>query len=113
MHIKLFISQRGRVLMTSDRYFTKPIEVVIFDAATYRLAFKFEDVPHAFMLNCPIDDHVASFIMNTDICGLGFEIDDEIKEAVYLPLITKNADRKQGAYHGAERGRDGHTAIYQ
>lgn len=90
MNIKLFISKAGRVLFTCDRFFKKPVEAVLFNFPTRELSLKFEGEQKPFTMNCLVDDYIAVFMAHRKTCGIGFEQDGELKQAVYVPLKVTN-----------------------
>lgn len=86
MNVKLFVTNAGRILLTCDHLFKAPIEKVVFNFLERELFFKFEGQSKAFSLNCHVDDYIARFMAHRHTCGIGFLRDEELIQAVYVPL---------------------------
>jgi len=92
MNIKIFVSQAGRIILTSDTYFKEPIEAVLFDYDSRRVSLKFQDDALPYTLNCEVDDYVVNAMAQKDVCGFGFERNGKLEYAAYLPLHFAQRD---------------------
>lgn len=87
MHINLFVSHTGRMVLTChDGAFNKIIEAVELDRDSTMLFVRFRDDDRPVELNCPVHGDAIEMIANQHECAVGFIMNGDLKESFFVPF---------------------------